>query len=103
MHMPLMFRRILLVKMALFLLCMLSSLEDTVRVFHGDGFDSSHIIKHNNQTGRWLSTFKYDSSFHLVANFMTLDGYFFKQFHQTKLIVAGQSGVGTTPTYLLGT
>ncbi|KAM0904397.1 hypothetical protein ACQ4PT_018034 [Festuca glaucescens] len=43
---------------ALFLFCPLSSLEDTVRVFHGDDFDSSHIIKHNNQTGRWLSTFK---------------------------------------------
>uniref|UniRef100_A0ACD6AFB5 Uncharacterized protein n=1 Tax=Avena sativa TaxID=4498 RepID=A0ACD6AFB5_AVESA len=35
-----------------------TSLEDTVRVFHGDDFDSSRIIKHNNQTGRWLSTFK---------------------------------------------
>ncbi|CAM0948790.1 unnamed protein product [Alopecurus aequalis] len=35
-----------------------TSLDDTVRVFDGDDFDSSHIIKHNNQTGRWISTFK---------------------------------------------
>jgi hypothetical protein len=97
------FHRILLAQMTLFLFCPLSSLEDTVRVFHCDDFDSSHTIKHNNQTGRWLSTFKYDSSFHLVANFMTLDEYFFKQFHRTILTVAGQSGVGTMSTSLLGT
>ncbi|XP_037486803.1 DNA damage-binding protein cmr1-like [Triticum dicoccoides] len=35
-----------------------TSLDDTVRVFCGDDFDRSHIIKHNNQTGRWISTFK---------------------------------------------
>jgi hypothetical protein len=98
-----MLHRILLVQRALFLFCLLSSLEDTVRFFHGDDFDSSHIIKHNNQTGRWLSTFKYDSSFHLVANFMTVDEYFFMQFYQTNLLIAGQSGVGMMPTYLLGT
>lgn len=35
-----------------------TSLEDTVRIFGGDDFGNSHSIKHNNQTGRWLSTFK---------------------------------------------
>ncbi|KAI5011519.1 hypothetical protein ZWY2020_013656 [Hordeum vulgare] len=35
-----------------------TSLDDTVRVFCGDDFDRSHSIKHNNQTGRWISTFK---------------------------------------------
>jgi hypothetical protein len=58
-YINLMFHRILLVQLAnLFLLCPLSSLDDTVRVFEGDDFDSSHIINHNNQTGRWISSFK---------------------------------------------
>ncbi|XP_062196716.1 DNA damage-binding protein cmr1-like [Phragmites australis] len=35
-----------------------TSLDDTVRVFNVDNFDDSYIIKHYNQTGRWLSTFK---------------------------------------------
>uniref|UniRef100_A0A453CPJ7 Uncharacterized protein n=1 Tax=Aegilops tauschii subsp. strangulata TaxID=200361 RepID=A0A453CPJ7_AEGTS len=52
-----------------------TSLDDTVRVFCGDDFDRSHIIKHNNQTGRWISTFKYDISFHLLASFVTLHEY----------------------------
>lgn len=35
-----------------------TSLDDTVRIFSVDSFDKSHIVKHYNQTGRWLSTFK---------------------------------------------
>ncbi|KAM0902123.1 hypothetical protein ACQ4PT_019505 [Festuca glaucescens] len=35
-----------------------TSFDDTVGVFEGDDFDSSHIIKRNNQTGRWISSFK---------------------------------------------
>ncbi|KAF0900660.1 hypothetical protein E2562_033881 [Oryza meyeriana var. granulata] len=40
--------------------CMVAStsLDDTVRIFSVDNFDISHIMKHNNKTGRWLSTFK---------------------------------------------
>ncbi|KAG8087059.1 hypothetical protein GUJ93_ZPchr0010g9809 [Zizania palustris] len=39
--------------------CMIAttSLDDTVRIFSVDNFNS-HIMKHNNMTGRWLSTFK---------------------------------------------
>uniref|UniRef100_J3MRU8 Uncharacterized protein n=2 Tax=Oryza brachyantha TaxID=4533 RepID=J3MRU8_ORYBR len=35
-----------------------TSLDDTVRIFSVDNFDNSDIMKHNNKTGRWLSTFK---------------------------------------------
>ncbi|KAF8729730.1 hypothetical protein HU200_017695 [Digitaria exilis] len=35
-----------------------TSLDDTVRVFNMDNFDDSYILKHDNRTGRWLSTFK---------------------------------------------
>ncbi|KAG2578011.1 hypothetical protein PVAP13_6NG169900, partial [Panicum virgatum] len=33
-------------------------LDDTVRIFNMDNFDESCILKHDNRTGRWLSTFK---------------------------------------------
>ncbi|TVU42371.1 hypothetical protein EJB05_08773, partial [Eragrostis curvula] len=33
-------------------------LDDTVRIFNVDNYDISCVLKHNNQTGRWLSTFK---------------------------------------------
>ncbi|EAZ42175.1 hypothetical protein OsJ_26738 [Oryza sativa Japonica Group] len=35
-----------------------TSLDDTVRIFSVDDFGNSSIMKHNNKTGRWLSTFK---------------------------------------------
>ncbi|KAK3123160.1 hypothetical protein QOZ80_8AG0625000 [Eleusine coracana subsp. coracana] len=35
-----------------------TSLDDTVRIFDLDNSDVSCILSHNNQTGRWLSTFK---------------------------------------------
>ncbi|WVZ85237.1 hypothetical protein U9M48_032184 [Paspalum notatum var. saurae] len=35
-----------------------TSLDDTVRIFNVDNFDESCILKHDNRTGRWLSTFK---------------------------------------------
>ncbi|KAL6639976.1 hypothetical protein ACP70R_022286 [Stipagrostis hirtigluma subsp. patula] len=35
-----------------------TSLDDTVQIFNVDNFDVSYIMKHYNQTGRWLSTFK---------------------------------------------
>ncbi|KAG0538237.1 hypothetical protein BDA96_03G218000 [Sorghum bicolor] len=35
-----------------------TSLDDTVRIFNMDNFDDSCILKHDNRTGRWLSTFK---------------------------------------------
>ncbi|PWZ54043.1 hypothetical protein Zm00014a_043959 [Zea mays] len=35
-----------------------TSLDDTVRIFDIDNFDDSCTLKHDNRTGRWLSTFK---------------------------------------------
>ncbi|RLM60956.1 hypothetical protein C2845_PM14G07140 [Panicum miliaceum] len=35
-----------------------TSLDDTVQIFNTDNFDESCILKHDNRTGRWLSTFK---------------------------------------------
>ncbi|KAL6839165.1 hypothetical protein ACP4OV_031056 [Aristida adscensionis] len=35
-----------------------TSLDDAIRIVNVDKFDGSYMLKHNNKTGRWLSTFK---------------------------------------------
>ena len=35
------------------------SMDDTVGIVTGVNFDNTSMIKHNNQTGRWISSFRY--------------------------------------------
>ncbi|KAJ3693426.1 hypothetical protein LUZ60_008906 [Juncus effusus] len=35
-----------------------TSIDDTIRISSGSNFDNQSVIHHNNQTGRWLSSFR---------------------------------------------
>jgi len=66
-----------------------------------DNFDDSCILKHDNRTGRWLSTFKYDE-FHTLSHSLVSNPLLFLVM-KLKSTLAEQSGAGMTAIYLLGT
>uniref|UniRef100_A0A804LQA6 DROUGHT SENSITIVE 1 n=1 Tax=Zea mays TaxID=4577 RepID=A0A804LQA6_MAIZE len=76
-----------------------TSLDDTVRIFDIDNFDDSCTLKHDNRTGRWLSTFKYE--FHALSHSLVSNPSLFSVM-KLKSMLAGQSGAGMTAIYLLG-